>query len=127
MEETVTPRNRGISALALAGALAALGVACLAMPTAAAQADEAGGDYRPSDWAESSEAVSSADIPTLTNDVGRPEGHAGSQLPLGLGLLAVGLVGLACGLAGMLTRRLGSRPTSRSADAAYRLAKRAHS
>ena len=31
-------------------------------------------------------------IPTLTNDVGQPGGDAGWQLPLGLGLLAAGLL-----------------------------------
>lgn len=126
MRDTVT-RNGGVSGLALAGVLAALWVGCAVMPTAAAQADETGADYRPSDWAEASDGVSSAEIPSLTNDVGRPEGHAGSQLPLGLGLLALGLVGLVCGLAATLTRRLGSRPASRSATVGYRLAKSARS
>ena len=126
MRDSVT-RNGGISTLALAGVLAALGVGCAVMGTAAAQADETGGDYRPSDWAEASDAASSADIPSLTNDVGRPEGHAGSQLPLGLGLLALGLVGLVCGLAATLTRRLGPRRASRLANVGYRLEKSARS
>ena len=47
----------------------------------------------------------SGKTPTLTNGVENPEGGTGSQLGLGIGLLALGLVALASGLAAAEARR----------------------
>lgn len=44
-------------------------------------------------------AASSAKSPTLTNDIGQPREGAEWQLPVGLGLLAAGLLGVVYGLA----------------------------
>ncbi|MGH2839964.1 MAG: hypothetical protein ACRDKY_03965 [Solirubrobacteraceae bacterium] len=80
--------KRGISGLALLGVLAALVVGYAgiqAAPASAAAADQG--------------------TPTLINDVGQPDGGAGSQLPLGLGLLGLGVLGLVYGVTGTMRDR----------------------
>ena len=55
-----------------------------------------------------------AEVPTLTNDVGQPGDRAEQQLPLGVGLIGVGVLGLAIGLATLLaTRREPAAPADR--------------
>ena len=79
--------------LALVVALAlVVSVACVA------SAGAAGTEPRAAGWAEASEGAGAAGLPTLTNDVGQPSGGTESQLPVGLGLLAVGLLGVGYGL-----------------------------
>ncbi|HEV2786219.1 MAG TPA: hypothetical protein VGV67_07530, partial [Solirubrobacteraceae bacterium] len=50
-----------------------------------------------------------AQVPTLTNDVGQRGGGAERQLPLGIALLTLGLLGLVFGVAKM-------RPTPRASQ-----------
>lgn len=85
-------RKAGIPALALIGVLA------VAAPATAAPANETGGEQRLSPWAEASDANPAGKTPAINNDVGQPEGGTGSQLPLGLGLLGMGLLALVYGL-----------------------------
>ena len=55
--------------------------------------------------ADAGYVASSAKSPTLTNDIGRPGDGADWQLPIGIDLLAVGLLGLGFGLAMVLSTR----------------------
>src|SRR3712207_6404158 len=99
-------RKDSRSTLVLIGVLAALGIGSVTIPavaTAAAPAGQADASYRPSEWAAAGEPASSGKAPSLTNQVGRPEGGTGSQLWLGYGLLGASLLVLACGLAARAT------------------------
>lgn len=96
-------RSRRISKLAL---LAVLALVVVSAPTAtsAATASTNAPDRWLSEPADAGHVASSAEIPTLTNDIGQPDGGAEWQLPVGVGLLAAGQVGLVYGL----TTRLAS-------------------
>ena len=69
-------------------------------------------------WITTAVASAAEHVPTLTNDVGQPAGGAESQLPLGIGLLAIGVLGIVLGLAAgrvqrrARTQRLSGRPSA---------------
>ena len=70
-------------------------------------------------WITTAVASAAEHVPTLTNDVGQPAGGAEQQLPLGLGLLTIGVLGLVIGLAaGRSQRRAVTRGLSRRPSAA---------
>jgi hypothetical protein len=48
-------------------------------------------------------------LPTLTNDVGQPGSGPESQLPLGIGLLGLGMLGLAFGMLRLTPQRHPNR------------------
>ena len=87
------PLRRSVLTLAL---LAVLTAACMANSASAATESKISADH--SLYQSANHGPSSAEIFTLTN-VGQPRGGAEGQLPLGIGLLAVGLLGLVYGLA----------------------------
>lgn len=100
-------RSRRISKLAL---LAVLALVVISAPTttSAAPASTNMAHRWPSEPADASHVASSAQIPTLANNVGQPAGGAEWQLPVGAGLLATGLLGLVYAI----TTRLTSDPTA---------------
>ena len=96
---TALSHKSSTSRLTIVAMCAAAALACLAVPAASVAADgRTDGTYRASEWAQTGD-LAAANSPTLTNGVGDLDDNAGSQLPLGLGLLGAGVVGLACGLA----------------------------
>lgn len=97
-------RWRSVCMLALLAAVAVVAAASTADSAAAATQTKISSDRRPYHSVNASPS-SSAEVPTLTNDVGRSFGSAEGQLPLGIGLLAVGLLGLVYGLAATLSTR----------------------
>lgn len=103
-------RNYSIPALALL--VATVGVGYGAMPAAAAPASATGTDYRPSVWAEESAGASAEQAPRLTESAGQAQGGTGSQLPIGLGLVGLGVLGLVYGLAKQIGKRRGVRTRS---------------
>ena len=100
-------RKRTVSVLALLAALAvvaAAGMANSAVATAQSKPSSDRWQYQSAYAATSS----SAEVSTLTNNVRQPGSSAEGQLPLGIGLLAVGLLGLGYGVVALLVPR---RPT----------------
>lgn len=97
MTHTITPRrdipNVALLTALLTVAICYLSIATLATTPAPASADGSGPTGT---WGH---VASKADVPTLTNDVAQPSAGAEPQLTLGIGLLAIGLVGLVIGLA----------------------------
>jgi hypothetical protein len=63
-------------------------------------------------WITTAGACAAEHGPTLTNDVGQPPGGTEPQLALGIGLLAIGGLGLVIGLVIGLSKR-ADRMTSR--------------
>ncbi len=97
-------RRRTVSVLALLAALAVVAAAGMANSASAATQSKVSSDR----WLYQSASAgpsSSAEVSTLTNNVGQPGGSAEGQLPLGIGLLAVGLLGLVCGLVALRSTR----------------------
>lgn len=103
MSSTFT-RGRIISTLALLAVLAAAAAA------PAAPANKESADRSLSVSANAGYVASPAKSPTLTNHIGQPSGGAEWQLPVGIGLLALGLLGLGYGLAAVLSMRRQQRP-----------------
>lgn len=95
--------SRGRATLALLAVLAAVGVGYSASAASAAPASQNGSDRALFTSDNAGQVAPSAEVPTLTNDVGQPGGGAGWQLYLGIGLLAVGLLALVYGLAALFT------------------------
>lgn len=99
----------GSAAPAEQGAFVSGGTATAAAPRQAAARGARGAGARQSDRSAASDVWSgfatSGKTPTLTNGVDNPEGGTGSQLGLGVGLLALGLVALVSGLAAAEARR----------------------
>jgi hypothetical protein len=90
-------RRRGVLMLTLLAALAMLTATCMAN-SASAATDSKISSERSLYQSANADPPSSGEVSTLTNNV-EPRGSAERQLPLGIGLLAVGLVGLVYGLA----------------------------
>lgn len=109
-------RSRRISKLAL---LAVLALVVISAPTttSAAPASTNTAHRWPSEPADASHVSSSAQIPTLTNNVGQPAGGADWQLPVGAGLLAAGLLGLVYALTTRLTSDRRPKPLAPRAHA----------
>ena len=102
--------NSSIPALALA--MAAIAVGSAASPAAAspvAPAAKADGEYRPSTWVEGGGLGASGETMSITSDAAEPPSGTGSQLPIGLGLLGLGLVALVATCATAASSRRGSR------------------
>ena len=98
---------------ALALAMAAIAVGSAASPAAAspvAPAVKADGEYSPSIWAEGGGVGVSGETTSITSDAADPGSGTGSQLPIGLGLLGLGLVALVAAMATKASLRRGSRP-----------------
>lgn len=93
-------RKGGITAAFIAALTAALMFA-----VADAQAQVCDGFGCAGTSATAGYAASSAKSPTLTNDIGRPSDGAEWQRPIGVGLLAVGLLGLVYGLTAIRSTR----------------------
>ena len=102
MTGTVT-RKGSISALALAGLRSTVALASAAIPPVAASAPPATESRAASEWPAASES-SSGGAPSLTDEALAPQGGTGSQLWLGLGLLALSLAAVFCALAAQVTR-----------------------
>ena len=97
-------RRRIVSVLALLTALVVVAAAGMANSACATTQSNASSDR----WlyqSATADPASSAEIFTLTNDVGQPGGSAERQLLLGIGLLAVGLLGLVYGVVALLLSR----------------------
>lgn len=101
VEDNLT-RSRGIAPVALLAVLAAIAAVLPATALAAPSANSCS-DRPLSTSATANHFATSREIPTLTNDVGQPSSGAGLQLPLGIGLVAVGLLGLVYGLTTQVT------------------------
>ena len=110
--------KRSIPALALLVTVAAVGVGFGATPAAAAPTGGPGNDYRPSAWAKASDAASAEKAPSLTDSVRQPEGGTGSQLPIGLALMGLGVLWLVYGLVKHVVkgRGLQTRPVARAVN-----------
>lgn len=91
-------------ALALLAAMTTPAAGSGAAPGSAAPASQSSGGYPPSVLTTAAERAPAA-VPTLTNHVGQPGDGTEQQLPLGVGLIGVGLLGLAIGLATLLAKR----------------------
>lgn len=107
---TYCSRRTG-AVLALLATLAVVAAAGMANSASATTQSNASSDrwlYQSANAGPSS----SADVSTLTNDIGQPGGSAERQLALGIGLLAVGLLGLVYGLVALLLSR--RRTTARA-------------
>lgn len=100
-------RKRTVSVLALLAALAVVAVAGMANSAVATAQSKPSSDRWQSQSAYAATS-SSAEVSTLTNNVRQPSSSAEGQLPLGIGLLAVGLLGLGYGVVALLVPR---RPT----------------
>ena len=97
-------RKRTVSVLALLAALAVVAAAGMASSASATTQSNASSER----WlyqSANADPPSSAEASTLTNNVGQPGGSAEGQLPLGIGLLAIGLVGLVYGVVALLLPR----------------------
>ena len=117
MSSTFDIRNR-TPALILAAVIATAIVGFAAIPAAASGDAQsvAGDNYRPSEWTEVGSYGATRETPSLTGSAGEPEGGTGSQLLVGIGLVAAGVaVLIVAALAGGGTRRPGGggRPNSR--------------
>ena len=97
--------TRGVVASRRVALLAVLAAVAVGLPATALAAPltDSSADRALSTSATANQFAASGEIPTLTNDVGQPSSGVGLQLPLGIGLLAVGLLGLVYGLAAQLT------------------------
>ncbi len=105
-------RKGATSALALMAVLAAAGAGYAAMQpvaAAAAPASQSSADHHPSEWSEASDFALSGKTQGLTGNGPEPEGGSALQLAVGFGLMAVGLISLACALTLKATRRRSSR------------------
>ena len=91
------PLRRSVLTLAFVGVLAA---ACMANSAFAGES-KVGSDRAL--YQSANDGPASAEVSTLTNNVGQLRGSAEGQLPLGIGLLAVGLLGLVYGIAATLS------------------------
>lgn len=106
-------RRRRVSMLALVAALVVLATASTPSSVSAATESTISSDrglYHSADAGPSY----SAEVSTLTNDVGQTRGSAEEQLPLGIGLLAVGLLGLVYAAVLSTGRRTRPRATAMS-------------
>ncbi|MDP8907957.1 MAG: hypothetical protein M3N47_02320, partial [Chloroflexota bacterium] len=89
--------------LALLGAMTAPATPHAARPAPAAHTSQSSDAY-PAGQLTTADRASSAG-PTLTNDARQPRGGSEQQLPLGIALMGLGVLGLAVGLATLLTTR----------------------
>lgn len=110
MRSTFT-RGPTISKLALLAMVASVASPHAATAAAAAPTESVGDDRSLSASAHAGYVASSANPPTLTNDVGQSSGGAEWQLAAGIALLALGLLGLVYGLVAVLSTRRRTRPT----------------
>src|SRR5688500_4906010 len=104
MSSTSTP-GRMISAFALLAVLVSVACAHAASPASAVPVNQPRADHSLAASATAGYVASSADSPTLTSDLRQPSGGAERQLPVGIGLLAVGLLGLVYSLVTLLLPR----------------------
>ena len=100
-------RWRSVCMLGLLTAVAVVAAASTAASASAATESKISSDGRPY---HSAHASPSSSVSTLTNEVGQPLGSAEGQLLWGIGLLAVGLLGLVYGVAAALSTRRRMRP-----------------
>ena len=98
-------RALSISALALLAVLAQVSGGYATTLASAASANTPRADSSLLESGIAGDVESSAKRPTLTNDIGQPSDGAEWQLPVGIGLLAVGLLGLLCGHAAIVSTR----------------------
>ena len=101
MTHTIT-RRRDIPKLALLTALLTFAIGYLAIATLATTPAPASANSSVpalSEAGDGDHGAANAEIPTLTNNIAQPNGGAEPQLPIGIGLLAIGLLGLVLGLA----------------------------
>ena len=103
-------RRRSVLTLALLAALAVLTATCMANSASAATESKISSDR--SLYQSANPGPSSAEVSTLTNNVGQPSASAEGQLPLGIGLLAIGLLGLVYGLAAIRSTQSPSPATT---------------
>lgn len=89
--------RRSVLTLAL---LTVLTAACMANSASAATESKIGSERSPGQLAN--DGSSSAAVFTLTSNNGQPRSSAEGQLPLGIALLAVGVLGLLYGVAASL-------------------------
>lgn len=109
MSSTFNIRNR-TPALTWTAVIATAVVGFGAIPAAASgDAHSVDGDnYRPSEWAEVGGYGATRETPSLTGSAGEPEGGTGSQVLVGIGLVAAGVAILVvAAVAGGGTRRPG--------------------
>lgn len=105
MKPKFTPKKAGLLALALLAAMTAPATVHGATPVSAAPAGQPRGDQQASRLTTADDRVSLAEVPTLTNRVGQLSDGAEQQLSLGVGLIGVGLLALAIGLARLRAAR----------------------
>ncbi len=98
-------RALSISALALLAVLAPMAGGHSTTAAFAAPANNPSDDRSLSESTNVGFVASSTKSPTLTNDIDQPSDGANWQLPVGIGLLAVGLLGLLYGLATIVSTR----------------------
>ena len=103
-------RRRSVSVLALPAALPVLTATCMASSASAATDSKISSDG--SLYQAANPGPSSVEVPTLNNNVGQTRESAEKQLPLGIGLLAVGLLGLVYGLAAIVSARRRTPPSA---------------
>lgn len=93
------------SSLTLLAVLATAGSGHATTAALAAPANKASADRSLSASAIAGYAAYSVGSPTLTTDIGQPSDGAGRQLPVGIGLLAVGLLGVVYSVVTLLLPR----------------------
>ena len=103
--------------LALTAVLAAVAFGSPATSAGVATPASAGTEQRPSFSAHAGQTPSAGELPTLVNDVGRPASDSQPELTVGIGLLAIGLLGLVLGVTARLAPRPVRLPRARRAPA----------
>lgn len=98
-------RGRILSTFTLLAVLVSVAGSHAATAAAPAPANKPSAERSLSASADAGYVAFSANSPTLTSDIGQPSNIAERQLPVGIGLLAVGLVGLSYALVALLLPR----------------------